>query len=163
DLKHPSKSLFSSVAWVSRMINTPTRYYFCCSWAINRHRWDYEQLKSLLDDPASDQARVLSALSKRLRLRSRQPAFHPDATQFTLPLDERIFGIWRQSQDRQQSIFALHNVSADTVELPVDALNLIADEHWFDLISDQSLESDTLTIQLAPYQCSWITNIRISE
>jgi sucrose phosphorylase len=129
--------------------------------AINRHRWDYPSLRAQLADPKSDQAQVLAALSERLRIRARQPAFHPNATNFTLSLDDRVFGVWRQSQDRRQSIFALHNVSADEVEVPVTALNLIADESWFDLLSPEVLHAEQDAIALAPYQCRWITNLNV--
>ncbi|MEC7257737.1 MAG: sugar phosphorylase, partial [Pseudomonadota bacterium] len=71
--------------------------------AINRHRWDYPTLLERLADPETPQARVLQAMSDRLKLRARQSAFHPNATQFTLALDERVFGVWRQSLDRHQS------------------------------------------------------------
>jgi len=124
--------------------------------AINRHRWDYAELKSRLADETSIHAQVLGRLTDRLKIRGKQPAFHPNATQFTLALDARVFGIWRQSRDRAQSIFALHNVSADTVDLPCESLNLISDEHWVDLLSGDVLEGDS--IPLAPYQCRWITN-----
>ncbi|GGD46226.1 sugar phosphorylase [Sinisalibacter lacisalsi] len=126
--------------------------------AINRHRWHYPALRDRLADPGSDQARVLAALSRRLRLRARQPAFHPNATQFTLALDARVFGLWRQSLDRGQSIFALHNVSSDRIEVPTTALNLIAGEAWADLLSGEPLRPGEDRITLAPYQCRWIAN-----
>ncbi len=126
--------------------------------AINRHRWDYPELRARLDDPDSDQARVLGRLSQRLKLRARQPAFHPNATQFTLSLDERVFGVWRQSLDRRQSIFALHNVSDEVVEIPTSQLNLIEDEVWGDLISGAPVRPGEGAITLAPYQCAWIAN-----
>ncbi len=126
--------------------------------AINRHRWDYPTLRERLADPESDQARVLAALSKRLKLRGRQPAFHPNATQFTLPLEDRVFGVWRQSLDRTQSIFALHNVSDEMVELAASELNLIDDEAWADLLTGEPLRPGEGTITLAPYQCRWIAN-----
>lgn len=126
--------------------------------AINRHRWDYPTLRAKLADPNSDQARVLTALSQRLKLRARQPAFHPNATQFTLNMDDRVFAIWRQSLDRAQSIFTLHNVSADTVEIPRASLNLIEEEDWVDLMSGDHIPPAQDTVKLAPYQCRWITN-----
>jgi len=125
--------------------------------AINRHRWDYPQLKTRLSDAQSDQSRVLMALSERLKIRAKQAAFHPNATQFTLQLDDRVFALWRQSLDRAQSIFALHNVSDEAVILPPGALNLIEGEHWRDLLSTEAFASDA-EITLAPYQCRWITN-----
>ena len=127
--------------------------------AINRHRWDYPTLRDRLADPDSAQACVLHDLSARLQLRKRQRAFHPNATQFTVDLhDERIFAIWRQSIDRHQSIFALHNVSDETITISAAALNLIEDEDWIDLLGNTPIDAGAQDITLAPYQCMWITN-----
>jgi sucrose phosphorylase len=125
--------------------------------AINRHRWDYATLRDRLADADTPQAQVMAGLKKRLHLRKRQPAFHPNATQFTIAVgDARVFGIWRQSIDRQQSIFALHNVSAETVTIPVATLNLIEDVVWTDLLSSEPVAGEEIT--LSPYQCRWISN-----
>ncbi len=125
--------------------------------AINRHRWDYEALRALLAQDDTIHAQVLNGLKQRLRIRQKQTAFHPNATQFTVRTDdERIFGIWRQSLDRTQSVFALHNVSKETVTLPVSTLNIIADEDWRDLLSDDPISENDVV--LAPYQCRWISN-----
>lgn len=126
--------------------------------AINRHNWDYPTLNALLDDPTTRHARVLDALSKRLKIRSEQSAFHPNATQFTMSLRDDVFGVWRQSLDRHQSIFAMHNVSPDPVDLAQDEMNLIDDEDWVDLLSGEPIDTSVETITLAPYQCRWITN-----
>lgn len=132
--------------------------------AINRHRWDYPELNARLDDPTTTQAQVLAVLSKRLRIRAKQSAFHPNATQFTMPLGDRVFGVWRQSLDRRQSIFALHNVSDQIVTLSHLSMNLIEDEIWYDLISGDTIDMHQGALTLAPYQCCWITNKgRITE
>lgn len=127
--------------------------------AINRHRWDYPTLQALLADPGTDQARVLEALTGRLKLRGAQIAFHPNATQFTVNLeDPRVFGVWRQSIDRRQSIFALHNVSDQEITVPTNSVNMIEDENWVDLLSGETILASAETVTLAPYQCRWITN-----
>ena len=127
--------------------------------AINRHRWDYPSLRDRLADASSAQARVLGDLSARLKVRQKQKAFHPNATQFTVNLqDDRVFGVWRQSLDRKQSIFALHNVSDASVGISAAALNLIEDQPWQDLISGDLIDASADHITLAPYQCMWITN-----
>jgi sucrose phosphorylase len=72
--------------------------------------------------------------------------------------DDRVFGIWRQSVDRHQSIFALHNVNNTAVTISAAALNLIEDQQWVDLLSDTSINPKASEIILAPYQCMWITN-----
>ncbi|MEM7075266.1 MAG: sugar phosphorylase [Pseudomonadota bacterium] len=126
--------------------------------AINRHRWQYPDLLARLADPSSDQHRVMTALCERFRIRSRQPAFHPNATQFTLRLDDRLFGVWRQSLDRHQSIFAIHNVSDSKVLVSPGEINLIMDDDWTDLLSDQEVIANGPEIPFDPYQCRWITN-----
>ena len=125
--------------------------------AINRHRWDYADLRDKLDNGETIHARVLQGLRARLQVRQKQAAFHPNATQFTVHTgDDRVFGLWRQSLDRQQSIFALHNVSGDELALPAAMLNLIADEDWHDLLTGEDI--GTQDIAFAPYQCRWISN-----
>ncbi len=89
---------------------------------------------------------------------TKQPAFHPNATNFTLSVDDRVFAVWRQALDRSQSIFALPNVSAEEVDLPPKSLTLIADEEWMDLLSGETLHPEEDGVPLAPYQCRWITN-----
>ena len=126
--------------------------------AINRHRWHYPDLLDRLADPGSDQARVMKGMSERLRIRARQPAFHPNATQFTLRMDDRLFGIWRQSLDRDQSIFAIHNVSDETVLVSPSSINLIEDDVWVDLLTGDEILAAGPEIPFAPYQCRWIAN-----
>jgi len=115
-------------------------------------------LQALLADPGTNQHIVLEEMKRRIDIRRRQRAFHPNATQFTLQLDQRIFGLWRQSLDRDQSIFALHNVSADALEIDPFAINLIEGEDWVDLISGEAIDPADRVIPFAPYQCRWITN-----
>ncbi|MBK1634311.1 sugar phosphorylase [Rhodovulum adriaticum] len=126
--------------------------------AINRHRWDYPTLLARLEDPDSTQAQVLRHMRRRIEIRRQQPAFHPNATQFTLHLDHRLFGLWRQSLDRDQSIFALHNVSCEEVFVPPISINLIGGEDWVDLLSGETISPTGPEIPFAPYQCRWITN-----
>ncbi|MEZ5674330.1 MAG: sugar phosphorylase [Thalassovita sp.] len=126
--------------------------------AINRHRWDYGRLNTLLADPETDQARVMSELLRRMTVRRKQAAFHPNATQFTLQIDPRLFGVWRQSLERDQSIFALHNVSADRLTITPHSINLIDGEVWVDLLSGERIDPNGAEIRFAPYQCRWISN-----
>ncbi|MEL6409921.1 MAG: sugar phosphorylase [Pseudomonadota bacterium] len=126
--------------------------------AINRHRWRYPDLLARLKDPTTDQHRVLKTVSERFKIRARQPAFHPNATQFTLRLDHRLFGVWRQSLDRDQSIFAIHNVSDETVLVSPSEINLIMDDAWMDILSSDKVNVTDPSITFAPYQCRWITN-----
>jgi sucrose phosphorylase len=101
---------------------------------------------------------VSELLKKLMHLRQHQRAFHPNATQFTLHLGEQLFGFWRQSTDRRQSIFCIYNVTNSEQPLRVADLNLIVTDRWWDLISGHIFDESTETISLAPYQVLWITN-----
>ncbi|MDJ0613929.1 MAG: sugar phosphorylase [Rhizobiaceae bacterium] len=126
--------------------------------AINRHPWHYPDIIEKLKDGNSHHVRVFEAIKRFISIRIAQPAFHPNATQFTLQLGDSLFGFWRQSMDRTQSIFAIHNLTDKPVSIPVLSLNLIDGENWSDLLSgDAILEFDS-DIEFAPYQCRWITN-----
>ncbi|WP_068116191.1 sugar phosphorylase [Tropicimonas marinistellae] len=126
--------------------------------AINRHRWDYPTLRGELENPESIHARVLAAMKRRIGVRIRQKAFHPNATQFTLHLGDSFFGFWRQSINREQSIFAIHNVTNEPVSMPTHAINLIGGAAWVDLLSGESIDASASTVTFAPYQCRWISN-----
>ncbi|MDT0581378.1 sugar phosphorylase [Brumicola blandensis] len=125
---------------------------------INRHRWDYKSLVTHLDNNKSVHAKVLSSLSMLIRIRRSQAAFHPNATQFTLQLGRRIFGYWRQSADRQQSIFCISNISHKTKKVRLSDINLIENSLWFDLIGEKPIDPNTEDLVLKPYQTMWISN-----
>ncbi|MDJ0650732.1 MAG: alpha-amylase family glycosyl hydrolase [Xenococcaceae cyanobacterium MO_188.B19] len=126
---------------------------------INRYRWNYEELEQRLADPTSPQTIVLKELSRRIQIRRRQLAFHPYATQYTLhPLNNALFAFWRQSKDRDQSIFCVFNLSDRVQELQLSSLNLVSIDAWCDLISGQCFDDIYDTLQLEPYQSLWITN-----
>jgi sucrose phosphorylase len=126
--------------------------------AINRHQWQLSDLAAALDNPQSTHYRVLAALQKLILLRKQQLAFHPNATQFTLNLGNPLFGFWRQSTDRRQSIFCVYNVSDQPQMLSIQSLNLIATQDWYDLVSGQKFDDSMSQTCLAPYQSVWISN-----
>ena len=107
--------------------------------SINRHRWQEEALEEALADKDLHHEKVLSTLKSLLNTRIRQSAFHPNATQFTLHLGLQLFGFWRQSQDRKQSIFCVSNISDQVIALPLSELNLIITDSWFELINKNEI------------------------
>lgn len=131
--------------------------------AINRHQWDYKALQSELNDESSTHHLVYNRLKSLFNIRCNQSAFHPNATQFTLHLGSQLFGFWRQSMDREQSIFCVSNISNQLQPLEMSDLNLIDTEHWFDLISGETFDEKHHIIELAPYQTVWITNLRLAD
>jgi sucrose phosphorylase len=128
--------------------------------SINRHQWDLTELNRLIGEPSSIHARIYNGILNLISIRRRQPAFHPNATQFTLHLGDQVFAFWRQSNRRDQSIFCLNNVSAQFIEIQLRDINLISTDTWLDLILDEPIEEATGTIVLCPYQSVWLTNAK---
>jgi sucrose phosphorylase len=126
--------------------------------AINRHQWDSDVLARELGRDDSSHGIVFSRLKELLAIRRKQAAFHPNATQFTLHLGAGLFGYWRQSLDRCQSVFCVSNICAESQLLALSAINLIDTEDWLDLISGEQLRDRELQLELQPYQTVWISN-----
>ena len=126
--------------------------------AINRHQWDLPELQDLLADPGTHHHQVFEQLKQLIRIRRQQAAFHPNATQFTLQLGNALFGFWRQSMDRSQSIFCIANVSTQPQKLTLTDVNLIGVDSWHDLIGGEVYQSLDTEVTLTPCQVLWISN-----
>lgn len=126
--------------------------------SINRSQWDINQLQEQLENKFSHHSKVYQQLTELIAIRRRQPAFHPNATQFTLHLGLQIFGFWRQSMRRDQSIFCIHNISPETQQVALSDINLIGTDHWHDLISGMKIEDQSGSLTLTPYQTLWLSN-----
>ena len=125
--------------------------------SINRHQWQLPELEKKLN-LRSHHKKIFLKLTSLISLRKKQAAFHPNATQFTLELNESIFGLWRQSLDREQSIFSVHNISNKTIEFNPSQLNMIETDQWHDLISKKIIKNLYKEIKLKPYQSMWLSN-----
>lgn len=128
--------------------------------AINRHCWQLQEVDKALNNFASPHARVYKRLKELISIRRRQDAFHPNATQFTLHLGNELFGFWRQSMDRRQSIFCISNIADEAAVMSYSDINLISDEPWYDLVTSKELRLSEGALTLAPYQTCWISNNR---
>ena len=128
---------------------------------LNRYKWHYSTLVDLIKTNNTIEKNCYEIFKKLISIRKIQPAFHPNATQFTLNLDKNIFAVWRQSRDRKQSIFALTNVSSKTIKLNTNKINLIDDEKWFDLLSQETKITDDEYVKFMPFQSLWITNLKV--
>ena len=93
-----------------------------------------------------------------ISLRIELVAFHPNATQYTLSFGNKLFGIWRQSIDRSQNIFAITNISSVTTDLKLSKINLFENQLWFDLFEPNVILNDLKVLKLNPFQTVGISN-----
>jgi len=117
-------------------------------------------LATQLANTDTDTSKVFHELRRLVIIRRQQPAFHPNATQFTLHLGKPVFAFWRQSINRNQSIFCLSNISKSSQTINLSDINLISTDPWYDLISGESYDDIGRKLKLKPYQTVWITNFR---
>ncbi|MGP4845581.1 sugar phosphorylase [Marinobacter sp. 1Y8] len=125
--------------------------------SINRHVWDADELEGLLASETHHRD-VFTTLRRLLSIRTRQAAFHPNATQYTLHLGDGLFAFWRQSVDRRQSIFAIHNISGKEQVFSLSELNLISTDEWLDIVSRTSFQERGASVTLAPFEFVWLSN-----
>ncbi|HBW84376.1 MAG TPA: alpha-amylase [Gammaproteobacteria bacterium] len=126
--------------------------------SINRQIWQEEDLENELKDSRSPHARIFQEVTRLLAIRKKQHAFHPNATQYTLHLGHEIFAFWRQSINRDQSIFCVSNVTDEEKSICLADINLISIDVWQDLISGEYYPDIGEYLKLRPYQTVWISN-----
>ena len=126
---------------------------------INRRVLDYEAIQKALADPFSKIARINRELGRLITLRTKQPAFHPNASQRVLDLSPQVFSVLRIAPDKSQLILALINVTDKVIKLkvPLDEMD-ITETHWFDLVSEMEWHTaeDCLFLTLLPYDVVWL-------
>lgn len=110
-------------------------------------------------DPFSKVSRINRQLGRLLRLRTLQPAFHPNGDQLVLQLDPRVFALVRTSVDGSQVLLTLTGVSPETCELRIPLVRLpVQARRWVDLVSEVEYEVDRgfLQVQVQPYDVLWL-------
>lgn len=126
--------------------------------AINRMKWQEQDLKQALEEPNSPTARVFGEYVRRLRIRVASPAFHPDGAQTVLDLDDRVFALERTAPGGAETILSLSNVSRETVCVDLAGqMRVIAEgevETLPDLMAGEEVGPAEVT--LAPYQTRWL-------
>jgi hypothetical protein len=90
---------------------------------------------------------------RRLRLRRLFAAFHPEAKQCVLDLDDGLFGVERVSIDGTQVLIALHNCTDKTQ--PVEH-EVFLDGEWRDVLNVTAREVNRGRVVLAPYAVAWL-------
>jgi sucrose phosphorylase len=118
---------------------------------INREKLPVEKVISALNDPDSFRSRVFYPYPHMIKIRRRQPAFHPNAAFDIRFIDPRVFAVTRRSAG--QSILALTNLSDQRVRLVLADAGLRGPAT--ELISGKPVKTPSL--ELLPYQYAWLS------
>lgn len=128
--------------------------------AINRRKWDRAELEGLIANQSSETGRVFHLYQCLLRVRREQPAFHPDATQHVLGLENGLFGVLRVAPDDSQRLLALFNFTGKTQHVPRASLPDGVDT-WPELLALTSYEMTEQGIALSPYATCWFSSTSV--
>ncbi|MEQ6376314.1 sugar phosphorylase [Bacillaceae bacterium S4-13-56] len=125
--------------------------------SINREKLNRTQLEEELKQPESVRSLIFSQFKKMISLRKSQKAFHPNALQEVLFLDERLFSIKRTSLDEQEEVVVLINVSNETVFIQ-ESVRIEKGKNLTDLVSGKKVENKDgiINIEIVPYQVLWL-------
>lgn len=123
--------------------------------SINREKLDADEVKSQLDRGNSFRAGIFFAYIEMIKIRRRQPAFHPNAAVEILDLDPRVFALGRYCEE--QKIYAVTNVSSEAVSffLPDELPGRIN----IDLLTGFPVKGRQMA--LGPYQSIWLSKEHI--
>jgi sucrose phosphorylase len=127
--------------------------------AINRRKWDRGELERLLATPHSTTARVFSRYRHLLQVRRRQPAFHPDAAQRILRLEDGLFALERTATDHSQRLLAVYNFTGRQRRAAVSDLATDLSRRR-ELIGQTPVAIDKGELLLPPYAAFWFSDAR---
>lgn len=116
---------------------------------INRRKWELEEIEQyLLED--THHSSVMNEMNRRIKIRRKIKAFHPNAPQEIVDLDSDLFLIKRRSEN--QEVFCLSNLTNQPKEIVLagkidHAIN-------YDLLNQVDINIQK-SILLTPYQTIW--------
>lgn len=128
--------------------------------SINREKFDYNKLRSRLDNHENIHTKVFLGYKELIKIRRNQPAFHPGAPQRVLKSNQHVFTILRSDLNQRTHILCLVNVSSEDQEVMIELIPLgIPNANSFlDLLDDKSYASDKgqITLVMEAFQIMWL-------
>ena len=124
--------------------------------AINRKKWNRDELEAQLLTPDSPTAKVFYPYVERLKIRAVHAAFHPDGKQVVIEAGQSIFAIQRVAPDGRESLWSIHNFTHRPLTVPKTRLSLRKKLAYRDLISGTLFKAGENVLDLEPYQSLWL-------
>ena len=121
---------------------------------VNRYRWNQKHILNHLKNSKSKQSIFYKSLTNLLSIRTKQKAFHPNASRTTLNMGSKIFCFQRKSIDKKQSIICLTNLSSKAQYVPLNKKF----RSWKNLINQKLYILPNKKLKLEPFQTIWLSN-----
>ncbi|MDC3208031.1 alpha-amylase family glycosyl hydrolase [Candidatus Pelagibacter sp.] len=121
---------------------------------INRYRWNQKVIINHLKNSKSKQSIFFKSLTNLLSIRTKQKAFHPNASRKTFNMGSKIFCFQRRSIDKKQTIICITNLSSNVQNLLINKKF----RNWKNLIGKKINILPNKTLKLEPFQTIWLSN-----
>lgn len=122
--------------------------------SLNRGRFEWGQLDAELSEPGHRRRRVLDGFRRLMAVRSRHPAFHPQAPQRLPDAPDEVFAVVRGGVASE--IVCLHNLSDGGRTLDLEALTArpLPPSGYRDALDGGWSRSSE--VDLAPFETRWL-------
>jgi len=128
--------------------------------SINREKFDFDELRTRLDDHNNIHTKVFLGYKELLKIRRNQAAFHPGAPQQVLESNQQVFTILRSDLNQKTHILCLVNISPEHQDVMIDLISLGIQkvDSLLDLLDDKSYISDKgkITLVMEGFQVMWL-------
>jgi glucosylglycerate phosphorylase len=122
--------------------------------SLNRGRFQWAQLDAELSDPQHRRRRVLDGFRRLMAVRTRHPAFHPQAPQRLPDAPDQVFAVVRGGVASE--LLCLQNVADEGVRVDVSALvgRALPDGGYRDALDGGW--SRAAEVALEPFDTRWL-------
>jgi hypothetical protein len=126
--------------------------------SINREKLCRETLENELSENGSRRNIIFNKYKDLIKIRKRQKAFHPNASQKVIFANDSVFSLTRKAIDDSETILVLINVSGKVQKLTIDLSEYELTDSFVDLISGTNISSlnNNLQICIEPFQVMWL-------
>ncbi|RLC39240.1 alpha-amylase [Candidatus Falkowbacteria bacterium] len=122
--------------------------------AINRQKFNYDELITTLENPNSRQHKIYYGYTKLLKARINEPLFSPLTNQKLLNYSKHILTIHRYNKNKH--LIALTNVSGKTIKLNLGNLKTVFNKKELkNIINGNKYKLDS-NILIKPYEVLWL-------
>ncbi|MFB6328094.1 alpha-amylase family glycosyl hydrolase [Pantoea deleyi] len=118
--------------------------------AINRQKYELPQIEAALAGDAWLRQQIYTRLGQLIKLRRRQPAFHPDNAMTIYESENAVLVLRRHQPDRDEGLLCVFNLSGRSLETRLPVAHTLQD-----VVSGEKVDG-TQPVKLDAWQFMWL-------
>jgi sucrose phosphorylase len=122
---------------------------------INRKKWSTDEIAARFSNSESSPSRVLGGIRDFLQVRTAHDAFHPEASQECVDLDERLFILRRESLDSSQTVTCVFNLTDQSFGIGLNDLGIEEPSEVSAIFVAGQMVVDGTELHCGPYGMFW--------